>query len=116
MLKAFTRSGLLSPVLSVAFCMSFVLLLAQPACSASSTEISISTEIVDEVAQVLRQFRQETSVRIKINLIRQFGPIRDPRITVALMEVVLSAEEESGLLMIASATLVHFHIPEKEWV
>ena len=78
--------------------------------------------VVDPVAQVLQRFRRETDPKIQISLIRKFGHIRDPRVTVALMEVVLRAADknwadgETGLLLMASSRLVPHHIPEKDWV
>src|SRR5262249_48356060 len=115
MLMPLTQVVLISPALWVELSMILVLLSAATAGSASVTQPPVSGETVDEVAQVLRPCRQETSVERKIELIRQFGEIRDPRVTVALMETILAEQKESPLLLASSMTLVRYHIPEKEW-
>ncbi|HJZ54358.1 MAG TPA: hypothetical protein VKE74_05345, partial [Gemmataceae bacterium] len=54
----------------------------------------------------------------------RFGKVRDPRVIVALMEVVRAelakdrgmSTDTPALLMLASETLVHYHIPEDEWL
>jgi hypothetical protein len=79
----------------------------------------------DSVARELRLFRTEADPKKRVAMIPRFGKIRDPRVTVALMEVVQEGAEkdwaldtQSGvaLLMVASSMLVQHHIPEEEWI
>ena len=70
----------------------------------------------DKLAIELRRFRAETDRVKRIDAIKRFGKVRDPRVTLALMEVVQEEKEMSGLLLIASSVLVEHHIPEEDWV
>lgn len=77
----------------------------------------------DQVETDLQSFRRETDPAMRIALIKKFGHNPDPRVTVALMEVVLQTDmEESwrrmdgklGVLLSASFSLVRYHIPEED--
>jgi hypothetical protein len=76
----------------------------------------------DPLALELRRFRALTDDRERIEAIRRFGKVQDPRVVVVLMEVVqaeLAKERASGsdvLLMFASAAVVDYHIPKDEWL
>jgi hypothetical protein len=69
----------------------------------------------DRLATELRRFRAETDPEKLAEAIKRFGKVRDPRVTVALMEVVQREKKMSKLLLLASGTLVHHHIPEEDW-
>ena len=73
----------------------------------------------DPLALELRRFRKTTDEQERIDAIQRFGHVRDPRVAVALMEVTKEelAKDRSGgpLLVLASGTLVHYHIPKDEW-
>ncbi len=78
----------------------------------------------DPLALELRRFRALTGDRERIEAIWRFGREQDPRVTVALVEVVEAelAKDRPGemqapaLLVHASSTLVHYHIPKDEWL
>jgi hypothetical protein len=70
------------------------------------------TDVVDEIARDLRRFRAEKDERGRIALIERLGPIRDPRILVAMMDEVVSNENaHRGELMLASWMVVRHQIP-----
>lgn len=70
----------------------------------------------------LKQFRDETDPEKRVAWVQSFGHIRDPRVTVALMEAVQEEvakdwtghAETPGLLLIASFAVVTHHIPEAD--
>jgi len=72
--------------------------------------------------QQLQQFRDETDPEKRMALVRKFGHIQDPRVVVALMEAVqdeiakdwTGSTETPGLLLLASFTVVTYHIPEED--
>jgi hypothetical protein len=71
----------------------------------------------DPLALELRRFRKMTDEDERVDAIRRFGPVRDPRVTVALMEVVqeeVAHNRHGGLLMLASSTVVYHHMPKEE--
>lgn len=78
----------------------------------------------DPVAVELRQFRALTDTSERVRAITRIGPVRDPRVTVALVEVVQTelnkdrtgSTETPGGLMAASVALFEHHIPEAERV
>jgi hypothetical protein len=77
----------------------------------------------DSLALELRHFRTLTDERERIESIKRFGEVEDPRVAVTLMEVVQAelakrrgtTSEPSPLLVHASSTLVYHHIPRDEW-
>lgn len=70
----------------------------------------------------LQQFRDETDPCELMAQIRKFGRVQDPRVLVALMDVVhveaakdrAGSTETPGLLLLASFTVVTYHIPKEE--
>jgi hypothetical protein len=78
----------------------------------------------DWLAGELRRFRTLAEPGERVRAIQRLGPIRDPRVTVALMDVALAerdkaragATETSGELLAASFALFEYHIPEDERV
>lgn len=72
----------------------------------------------EPVAAELRHFRTLTDDGERMEAIERFGRRRDPRVTIALMEVVQSelarASEvrASGLLEVASIYVCEYHMPE----
>ena len=76
----------------------------------------------DPVAGELRQFRTLTEPGERVRAIARLGPIRDPRVTVALFEAVQAelekertgASDTQGVLLAASFALFECHIPEAE--
>src|ERR1043165_2375720 len=73
-------------------------------------------QVVDEVGDKLLRLRLETYPEKRIALMKEVGPIRDPRVTVALMDVVLNDQSEPDQLLVASSLLVNYHIPKEDWV
>jgi hypothetical protein len=70
--------------------------------------------VLDEVTEALLKFRLEPDLKTRGAMIRRLGPVRDPRVTLALMEVAV--DEDSPLHPLAGAMLVEYHIPEKDYV
>ncbi len=75
----------------------------------------------DPVAGELRRFHDLTEPGEQIRAISRLGPVRDPRVTVLLMEVVQAeldtgAIGRGGVLLAASYALYDYHIPEAEQV
>jgi hypothetical protein len=76
----------------------------------------------DPVASELRRFRRLSDRGEWLRDVKRLGPIRDPRVTVALMDVVRAeaAEQQAGRpcdegkLMWASFAVCEYHIPEAE--
>ena len=76
------------------------------------------------VAVELRRFRTLSGPKERVQAIARIGPVRDPRVTVALMEVVRAevdkgwgqTGEPPGVLLAASSALCEYHIPEAECV
>jgi hypothetical protein len=79
---------------------------------------------VDPVTEELRRFRSLVDPDERGRAIARLGPVRDPRVTVALMEVVRAeldkegtgASADPGVLLAASSALWLYHIPEDELV
>jgi hypothetical protein len=91
----------------------------------SPSEFSESAQArPDRLARQLRRFRTETDPERRVEEIRRFGPVQDPRVVLALMEVVLdemakyysAGGDPPQLLLFASSELVEHHIPQDEWV
>jgi hypothetical protein len=75
----------------------------------------------DPLADELRRFRTLTNRGERIEAIRRFGKINDPRVTLILMEALQEDQRDehrpdAALLFIASSMLVYYHIPEKDWL
>ena len=88
------------------------LLLPQTAPSDTHGSLSSQTEVVDRVAEDVRHFQTEREPRQRIVLLKRLGPIRDPRVVVAMMErVVLDENADPGELMLASWMVVRYQIP-----
>jgi hypothetical protein len=86
-----------------------------PAKAAAAPPPAVSSKhVLEPMTEKLIRLRLESDPKRKLALVRQLGPIRDARVTVALMEIVLKARQEDALLMYASSLLCEYHIPEKD--
>jgi len=78
----------------------------------------------DPVATELRHFGGLADPSDRVQAIKRLGRVRDPRVTVALMELVRAEvavqqagqTDSSGMLIAASYALFEYHIPEPERV
>jgi hypothetical protein len=78
---------------------------------------AVSSQLVLEpVTEKLIRLRLESDPKRKLALVKQLGPIRDARVTVALMELVLNAQREDAVLLHATFLLCKYHIPDKDVV
>jgi hypothetical protein len=68
--------------------------------------------VLDPMTEKLSRLRRETDPKRKLALVKELGPVRDARVTVALMEIVLKAQREDPLLIDASCLLYQYHIPD----
>jgi hypothetical protein len=80
--------------------------------------------VEDPLVGELRRFRVLTEPAERVQVITRLGPVRDPRVTVALMEVVQAelgknrtgATDTPPVLLAAAFALFEYHIPEDERV
>jgi hypothetical protein len=65
--------------------------------------------VLDEVTEALLKLRREPDPEKQRAMIRRLGPVRDARVTVALMELAL--DDNSPLRPLGASMLAHHHIP-----
>lgn len=96
-------------------CAAAVLLLGSVALADAPRGVS-TRAARDEVAEKVQRLRQETEPEKRLALVREIGRIPDPRVSVALMELVLelTPKGDSPLLMEAAYFFVRHHIPPHE--
>jgi hypothetical protein len=70
--------------------------------------------VLEPVTEKLTRLRLESDSKRKLALVKELGPVRDARVTVALMEIVLKAQREDPLLPDASSLLYQYHIPDSD--
>jgi hypothetical protein len=70
--------------------------------------------VLDELTDKLTRVRVEKHPKRKLALVKELGPVRDARVTVALMEIVLKAQREDPLLIDASCLLYQYHISDND--
>jgi hypothetical protein len=70
--------------------------------------------VLDELTEKLARLRVEKDPNRKLALVKELGPVRDPRVTVALMEIVLTAQRADPLLIDVSVLLYQYHIPDND--
>jgi hypothetical protein len=74
----------------------------------------------DPVALVLRRFHSLEDPEERIRVVKLLGPIRDPRVTVVLMETIQAEAARPGvseappLMQLAAMGMTFHHIPESE--
>jgi len=64
---------------------SLAMILTAPVTVSGSGPEKVSEEVKDEVVELIRRFRDETDPDKRCDLAKQLGPIRDARVTVALV-------------------------------
>jgi len=87
---------------------------AAPPAAAGPPEGVSGRMVLDEVTDKLTRLRVEKDAKRKLALVKELGPVRDARVTVALMEIVLKAQREDPLLIDASSLLYQYHIPDND--
>jgi hypothetical protein len=71
--------------------------------------------VLDELTDKLTRLRVEKDAKRKLALVKELGPVRDARVTVAFMEIVLKAQREDDPLLIdVSVLLYQYHIPDND--
>jgi hypothetical protein len=93
-----------------------VLAVVSPRAVAGPPPVVSSKQLLEPVTEKLIRLRLEGDPKRKLALVKELGPIRDARVTVALMEIVLKAQPEDALLLSASSLLFEYHIPQTDYV
>ena len=70
--------------------------------------------VLDELTDKLTRLRVVKDPKRKLMLVKELGPVRDARVTVALMEIVLKAQRQDPWLIDASSLLYQYHIPDSD--
>jgi hypothetical protein len=70
--------------------------------------------VLHELTDKLTRLRVEKHTKRKLALVKELGPVRDARVRVALMEIILKAERADPLLIDVSLLLYQYHIPDND--
>jgi hypothetical protein len=87
---------------------------AAPPAAAGPPEGVSGRMVLDEVTDKLTRLRVEKDAKRKLALVKELGPVRDARVTVAPMEIVLKAQRADPLLIDVSLLLYQYHIPDSD--
>jgi hypothetical protein len=70
--------------------------------------------VLDELTDKLARLRVEKDPKRELALVKELGPVRDARVTVALMEIVLKTQRADPLVIDVSVLLYQYHIPDND--
>jgi hypothetical protein len=71
--------------------------------------------VLDKVTEGLARFRRESDLEKRRAQLMQLAPIQDARVTVALVEAMLKADDLNWRMVLAYY-IVTYHIPKVDWL